>query len=144
MNGRFAADPLDISRSALSSPRNRVAKELGRENLTAAWVKRKGFGYTKHATQVAARQVEQVRRDKFGLFAILDAMPKEAHRVACLAGPAFSHLAICPAAMLAELTALVVRAGQSNGFARGRSADHRASTADAEGEKRVCSWIASF
>src|SRR6185312_460197 len=102
MDGRFAADPLDVSRAALAPPLDRIGKKRGRQLGALARIERAGLRNAERATQVAARQVKQVRRHELDFFAVLDSVPVDSRLAARFARSALAGLPVDAASMLAQ------------------------------------------
>ena len=109
MNRRLAADPLDVFGSALPAPGDGGRKRFAVEHASAAGIEGVGLGNAKGTAQVAARQIEQVRGNEFGLFAKFDPVAEQPGDRAGLALAALARRAIDAAAMFAEQAMAIVR-----------------------------------
>src|SRR5829696_2688005 len=78
VNGGFAADPLDVARALRFAPSNGVVEGIAGELDSATWIECIQLGDAKHAAEIAAGQIEKMRRNQVELFAIFHTMPKHA------------------------------------------------------------------
>ena len=126
MDRRLAADPLDVSRprwrpQAMAADRKSAVSSVPTSGLNAF-----DFGDAKCAAQVAAGQVEQMRRDQFDFLAELDAMAEDSRLATGLARTAFAGGAIDATPMLAQRARAHVPLGTSQPLSIDRIHNHRA------------------
>src|SRR5579871_1425484 len=76
MNRGLTADPLECAGPLFLTPGHRLLEEFWCQLLSPARIESVELGNTESTAQVAAREVQQMRRYKLGLFAVLDPMPK--------------------------------------------------------------------
>ena len=125
MDGRLTAHPLQGAGTLPQPVGDGGVEELARQGLPATRVEGIQLIDAEDAAQIAAGQVEQVRRHQLGLVAEFDAMAKDTGQVAGLARTAMRLAPINTAAMFAEVAPGVVLPGKRQSFSGRPTLRHR-------------------
>jgi hypothetical protein len=108
VNGRLSAQPLKRAGALSLAPGDRLLEEGGRKDLSTPWIKRIELLDAENATEVAAREIEQMSRYKFGFLTIFNAVQIYPRLRASFAGASFTDFPVGAAAVFTKRTGKIM------------------------------------